>query len=128
MMLGEARYRLKSPASRLAGLFLCRKRRAGAMEIIDYREHWPWANLLSTRKYGGAAMVTITLSATPGGNGYQGTISFSDDGSGPKPWVSISSAETYPTIAEAMTAAALKLLSMPKRLEALDRVDPPARP
>jgi hypothetical protein len=35
--------------------------------------------------------------------------------------VSISSAETYPTIAEAMTVAALKLLDMPQRLEALDR-------
>jgi hypothetical protein len=35
--------------------------------------------------------------------------------------VSISSAETYPTIAEAMTAAALKLLDMPERLERLDR-------
>ncbi len=33
----------------------------------------------------------------------------------------ISSAETYPTIAEAMTAAALKLLEMTDRLEALDR-------
>jgi hypothetical protein len=34
----------------------------------------------------------------------------------------MSSAETYPTIAEAMTAAALKLLDMPERLEALDRL------
>jgi hypothetical protein len=71
-------------------------------------------------------MITITLAATPRGNGYQGTISFSDDASGPKPWVSISLAETYPTIAEAITAAALKLLGMPERLEALDRVESPA--
>lgn len=49
-------------------------------------------------------MPTITLSATPKGNGYQATVTFPDDG------VSISSAETYPTIAEAMTAAAMKLL------------------
>ena len=34
--------------------------------------------------------------------------------------VSMSSAETYPAIAEAMTAAALKLLDMRERLEALD--------
>ena len=60
-------------------------------------------------------MPTITLSATPKGNGYQATVTFSDG-------VSISSAETYPTIAEAMTAAALKLLDMPERLEALDHL------
>jgi hypothetical protein len=59
-------------------------------------------------------MPTITLSATPKGNGYQATVTFSDG-------VSISSAETYPTIAEAMTAAALNLLDMRERLEALDR-------
>ncbi len=63
-------------------------------------------------------MPTITLSATPKGNGYQATVTFSDG-------VSISSAESYPTIAEAMTAAALKLLDMPERLEALNRTDAP---
>lgn len=61
-------------------------------------------------------MPTITLSAMPKGNGYQTTVMFSDG-------VSTSSAETYPTIAEAMAAAALKLLEMPERLEALDRMD-----
>jgi len=59
-------------------------------------------------------MPAIQLSATPKGNGYQATVTFPDG-------VSISSAETYPTIAEAMTAAALKLLDMPQRLEGLDR-------
>lgn len=58
-------------------------------------------------------MTTITLSATPKGNGYQATLTFADG-------VSMSSAETYPSIAEAMTAAAMKLLDMPERLEALD--------
>jgi len=58
-------------------------------------------------------MTTITLSATPKGNGYQATITFADG-------VSMSSAETYPSIAEAVTAAARKLLDMPERLEALD--------
>lgn len=58
-------------------------------------------------------MPTITLSATPKGNGYQATVTFPDG-------ISISSAETYPSIAEAMTAAAMKLLDMPERLEALD--------
>ena len=58
-------------------------------------------------------MTTITLSATPKGNGYQATVTFSDG-------ISMSSAETYPTIAEAMTAAALKLLDMRERLDALD--------
>lgn len=58
-------------------------------------------------------MTTITLSATPKGNGYQATLTFADG-------VSMSSAETYPSIAEAMTAAAMKLLDMPERLEAID--------
>jgi hypothetical protein len=35
-------------------------------------------------------------------------------------------AETYSTIADAMTAAAFKLLGMPQRLEALDRPEAPA--
>jgi hypothetical protein len=61
-------------------------------------------------------MPTITLSAAPEGNGYQATVTFPDG-------VSISSTETYPTVAEAMTAAALKLLDMPERLEALDRAE-----
>ncbi|CAM5294198.1 MAG: hypothetical protein GC201_06665 [Alphaproteobacteria bacterium] len=59
-------------------------------------------------------MTEITLSATPKGNGYQATVNFPGG-------VSISSAETYPTIAEAMTAAALKLLDVPERLKALDQ-------
>ncbi|MCQ9156882.1 hypothetical protein [Acidomonas methanolica] len=63
-------------------------------------------------------MPTITLSTTPKGNGFQATVIFPGDG------VSISSAETYPTIAEALTAAALKLLDMPERLEAMDRLEP----
>jgi hypothetical protein len=63
-------------------------------------------------------MTSITLSATPTGNGYQATVIFFDG-------VSISSAETYPSIAEAMTAAALKLLDMPDRLQALDRSEAP---
>jgi len=59
-------------------------------------------------------MLTIQLSATPKGNGYQATVTFPDG-------VSISSEETYPTIAEAVTAAAIKLLAMPERLATLDR-------
>jgi len=62
-------------------------------------------------------MTEIALSATPRGNGYQATVSFPDG-------VSINSAETYPTIAEAITAAALKLIGMASRLEALDRTEP----
>jgi hypothetical protein len=65
------------------------------------------------------AMIEIRLLAEPKGNGYQAMVSFPDG-------VSISSAETYPTIAEAMTAAALKLLEMTDRLEALDRAEQPA--
>jgi hypothetical protein len=62
-------------------------------------------------------MTEIKLSATPKGNGYQGKVSFPNG-------VSMSSAETYPTIAEAITAAALKLIGMASRLEALDRTEP----
>ena len=63
-------------------------------------------------------MTEIKLLAEPKGNGYQATVSFPNG-------VSISSAETYPTIAEAMTAAAPKLLDMTDRLEALDRSEQP---
>jgi len=59
-------------------------------------------------------MPTIQLSATPKGNGYQATVTFPDG-------VSISAAETYPTIGEAIAAAAMKLLDMPDRLARLDR-------
>lgn len=61
-------------------------------------------------------MASVTLSATPKGNGFQATVSY--DG-----WVSIISAETYPTMAEAISAAAIKMLDMPERLEAMDRED-----
>ncbi|KRC80891.1 hypothetical protein [Sphingomonas sp. Root241] len=63
-------------------------------------------------------MGEVKLSATPKGNGYQATIAFEGG-------AKISSAETYPSKAEAITAAALKLLEMPERLEALDRPGPP---
>lgn len=58
-------------------------------------------------------MSQVTLSATPKGNGFQATVSF--DG-----FVSMSLAETYPSISEAITAAAVKLLDMPERVAALD--------
>jgi hypothetical protein len=60
-------------------------------------------------------MASVTLTATPKGNGFQATVAFT-------PGVSINSAETYPTIAEAITAAALKLLEVPERLDEMDRV------
>jgi hypothetical protein len=66
-------------------------------------------------------MPAIQLSATPKGNGYQATVTFPDG-------VSISSAETYPTIGEAMTAAALKLLGMAQRLEATRSTGKPRQP
>lgn len=59
-------------------------------------------------------MPTIQLSATPKGNGYQATVTFPDG-------VSMSSDETYPTVGEAIAAAAMKLLDMPDRLARLDR-------
>jgi hypothetical protein len=59
-------------------------------------------------------MAKIALTAAPTGNGYQGTITYSYG-------VSISPAQTYPTIAEAISAAAIKMLEMPERLEEIDR-------
>ena len=59
-------------------------------------------------------MPTIQLSATPKGNGYQATVTFPDG-------VSISSDETYPSIGEAIAAAAMKLLDMPESLARLDQ-------
>jgi hypothetical protein len=59
-------------------------------------------------------MASVILSATPSGNGHQATISYGG-------WVVINSAETYLTIAEAISAAAIRMLDMPERLEAMDR-------
>lgn len=58
-------------------------------------------------------MSSVTLSATPMGNCFQATITYSN-GCG------ISSAQSYPTKAEALSAAAMKLLEMPDRLERFD--------
>lgn len=62
-------------------------------------------------------MSKATLSATTQGNAYNATISYDDGG------VKITSAETYPTIEEAITAAAIKLLNMPERLKRMDQFD-----
>ena len=62
---------------------------------------------------GSMAMADVTLSATPKGNGFQATVTYSDG-------ISISSAEAFPTKAEAISAAAMKVLDMPDRLEELD--------
>lgn len=61
-------------------------------------------------------MSSVTLSATPKGNGFQATITYANG-------VGISLAESYPTKAEAISAAAMKLLDMPERLEAFDAAD-----
>ena len=69
-----------------------------------------WAQYAAARE---ACMTSVTLSATPKGNGFQATITLAGG-------VSISSAEAFPTRSEAIAAAALKLLDMPDRLEELD--------
>jgi hypothetical protein len=56
----------------------------------------------------------IALTAAPTGNGFQGTITYFRA-------VSISSAETFPTLVEAITAAAIKMLELPGRTEKIDR-------
>ena len=58
----------------------------------------------------------VKLSATPKGNGFQATIALPDG-------VSISSAESFPTEAEAIIAAAEKLLQMPDRLTRLRELE-----
>lgn len=58
-------------------------------------------------------MSEVRLSATPKGNGYQATVTFPDG-------VSMSSAESYPSIGEAITAAAMKLSAMPERIAAIE--------
>lgn len=58
-------------------------------------------------------MASVTLSTSPKGNGFQATIAFSSG-------VSISSAEAFPSEAEAIAAAAVKMLTMPDRLERFD--------
>ena len=68
------------------------------------------------RHQGSETVSSVTLSATPKGNGFQATVTFSNG-------VGISSSESYPTQAEAITAAALKLLDMPKRLEEFDATE-----
>ena len=55
-------------------------------------------------------MSSVTLSATPKGNGFQATITYADG-------IAVSSAEAFPSESEAISAAALKLLKMPDRLE-----------
>lgn len=59
-------------------------------------------------------MSSVTLSTNPKGNGFQASITYSDG-------VTISSAEAFPSEAEAISAAALKLLDMPGRLERSDK-------
>lgn len=56
--------------------------------------------------------MAVTLSATPKGNGFQATVVLPGG-------VEMNSAETYPSIPEAIRAAALKLLDMPERIDAL---------
>ena len=72
-----------------------------------------WAQYAAARE---ACMTSVTLSATPKGNGFQATITLAGG-------VSISSAEAFPTRSEAIAAAALKLLDMPNRLEEIDAQD-----
>lgn len=55
-------------------------------------------------------MSSVTLSATPKGNGFQAMITYSDG-------IAVSSAEAFPSEPEAISAAALKVLEMPDRLE-----------
>lgn len=62
----------------------------------------------------------VQLAATPMGNGFQATITFFDG-------LSMSSAEAFPSKAEAILAAAEMLLRMPDRLQRAE-CEEPARP
>jgi hypothetical protein len=59
-------------------------------------------------------MFDVKLSATPKGNGFQATVTYPGG-------VSLSSAETFPTVQEALLAAARKVLAMPNRLVVSDQ-------
>lgn len=61
----------------------------------------------------GGETMEVRLSATPKGNGFQATITYSDG-------VSVSSAEAFSSVNEAILAAATKLLAMPERLPPTD--------
>ena len=64
-------------------------------------------------------MASVTLSTSPKGNGFHATIAYSSG-------VSISSAEAFPSEAEAIAAAAMKMFAMPERLRRLDDIEPAA--
>lgn len=57
-------------------------------------------------------MTSVTLSALHSGDGFQAKVSYSSG-------VSMASAETWPSEAEALAAAACKMLAMPERLRRL---------
>lgn len=83
------------------------------LKIDRVRQQEEWCRGHPTRSM---AMADVTLSATPKGNGFQATVTYSSG-------VSISSAEAFPTKAEAISAAAMKVLDMPDRLEEFDVSD-----
>lgn len=58
-------------------------------------------------------MTEVRLFARPQGNGFQAAVAYPNG-------VSVSSAESFPSVAEAISAAAVKLMDMPERLDALD--------
>lgn len=62
----------------------------------------------------GSGIMEVRLTATPKGNGFEATITLSNG-------VSINSAEAFPSEAEAILAAAEKLLQMPDRLERMEK-------
>ena len=80
------------------------------LKIDRVRRQEEWCRGYPT---GSMDMADVTLSATPKGNGFQATVTYSSG-------VSISSAEAFPTKAEAISAAAMKVLDMPDRLEEFD--------
>ena len=83
------------------------------LKIDRVRRQEEWCRGYPT---GSMDMADVTLSATPKGNGFQATVTYSSG-------VSISSAEAFPTKAEAISAAAMKVLDMPDRLEEFDASD-----
>ena len=80
------------------------------LKIDRVRRQEEWCRGYPT---GSMDMADVTLSATPKGNGFQATVTYSSG-------VSISSAEAFPTKAEAISAAAMKVLELPDRLEEID--------
>lgn len=129
--LGEMRFDLRSieigPVSASASLHLLTKPAVVRLAVAhDFERKYPFVGRACQQDPHGSdtvrpcspeprvAIFFTSASMRVWEGGYQATVIFPDG-------VSLSSEETYPTIAEALAAAAIKLLDMSERLATFDR-------